>query len=495
MKIIYKIAILVAWMCLLTGCQHFLNIQPRNSKVVSSIEDYRDILASYMRLLKSVNGGQELVLGGSWNFPLFNVAGSFSVYTGEANLSKTNSSNYDSNLGEFTGTAVNRMSWMSPETQIWNRYYSFLGPINMIIEGIDAAEGDHEDLRNYVKGEALVWRAYAYYKLLQYYAPYQDDRYGIPVYLKPYDDPGNAMPSRLSQTEVYRQILGDCAEAQRLLEITPSNKWNCAYEPSFLHAMLADIYTYKAMSAAQESEDWGNALRYAEAAMKGRSLTHDADVFRSMFDCEALKVFTHDEFFIRLVDGTNGLLLAFRTAYCSSDDNVVDGVPDMDFYKMYKVDDMRKKIYFTEQGDGRVVCDKYNLLTQSWKDGGALMPFRLAEMYLIKAEALYRTGREAEARTTLDLFKESRYTNVAGSYTESDLLAEILKERKLEFYQENDFRWLDMKRLGVKMERIINGNVYVLEPDDFRYCQPIPTDEMKNNFNMVQTPGWDDIFF
>ena len=74
MKIIYKIAILVAWMCLLTGCQHFLNIQPRNSKVVSSIEDYRDILASYMRLLKSVNGGQELVLGGSWNFPLFNVA-------------------------------------------------------------------------------------------------------------------------------------------------------------------------------------------------------------------------------------------------------------------------------------------------------------------------------------------------------------------------------------------------------------------------------------
>ena len=76
-------------------------------------------------------------------------------------------------------------------------------------------------------------------------------------------------------------------------------------------------------------------------------------------------------------------LTAFRTAYCSSDDNMVDGVPDMDFYKMYKADDMRKKIYFTEQGDGRVVCDKYNLLTQSWKDGGALMPFRLAEMFLI----------------------------------------------------------------------------------------------------------------
>ena len=82
----------------------------------------------------------------------------------------------------------------------WRSYYSFLGPINMIIEGIKTAEGDDERLRDYVQGEALVWRAYSYFKLLQYFSPYKQDEYGVPVYLKPYEDPGNAMPKRETQT-------------------------------------------------------------------------------------------------------------------------------------------------------------------------------------------------------------------------------------------------------------------------------------------------------
>ncbi|MFR4036534.1 MAG: RagB/SusD family nutrient uptake outer membrane protein [Butyricimonas faecalis] len=61
------------------------------------------------------------------------------------------------------------MSWMGTNDNCWNRYYSFLGPINMIIEGIKTADGDDERLRDYVQGEALVWRAYSYFKLLQYF--------------------------------------------------------------------------------------------------------------------------------------------------------------------------------------------------------------------------------------------------------------------------------------------------------------------------------------
>ena len=117
----------------------------------------------------------------------------------------------------------------------------------MIIDGITAAEGNDENLRNYVKGEALVWRAYSYFKLIQYYSPYKEDDYGIPVFLKPYDDPGNAMPQREKQSDVYRQILTDCQEVIDLIAETPSNQWNCAYEPRFIYGMLASIYCYKAI--------------------------------------------------------------------------------------------------------------------------------------------------------------------------------------------------------------------------------------------------------
>ena len=72
------------------------------------------------------------------------------------------------------------------------------------------------------------------------------------------------------------------------------------------------------------------------------------------------------------------------------------------------------------------------------------MLFRTAETQLIKAEALCRLGKTTEAKEALNKFKQGRYLDIEGSYTESDLLNEILKERKLEFYHEQDVWWLDM---------------------------------------------------
>lgn len=507
MKRLY-IIITLASLFTLQACQNFLDVKPKNVKVVSTIEDYRDILASYMRLLKTVDPDQQPVLGDEFNYPLFDVAEAFSVYTGEARLLNSNPALFDPNLGRYTKEAVNRCTWMLPNQKAWERYYSFLGPINMIIGGLEEVGGDNENLRNYVKGEALVWRAFAYFKLLQYYAPYKNDKYGVPVYLKPYEDPASAMPERKSQKEVYAQILKDCSEAGALLEMTPTVSWNCAYNADFLNAMMASVYTYKAMSAAKEEGDWKKAEQHAGAVTAYRKLSNDAENLRAMFNCDpklgGVKAFTNDEFTLRIVDGSNGNLLAFKQAYGNEVFiplfTTVDQTADLDFYDRYKDDDIRKGVYFEENAmDGTIENDKYNLFTPDFEsftvNGGVLMPFRLAEMYLIQAEALVRQGKDGEARTVLDEFKSGRYADVAASYTEAELLDEILKERELEFFHENDFRWLDMKRLGIRVERVINGTAYVLEPDDFRYCLPIPKDEMKNNLKMVQTPGWDKVYF
>ena len=369
----------------------------------------------------------------------------------------------------------------------------------MSIEGIKTADGDDERLRDYVQGEALVWRAYSYFKLLQYFSPYKQDKYGIPVYLKPYEDPGNAMPKRETQTNVYKQILKDCQEALDLMERTPSTTWNCAYNPCFLHGMLASIYCYKAMSAAAEEEDWQNAIDHADKAMTGRTFVRDQATYNAMFDASALQAFTNDEFYLRIVDGANGQIADFSDIYYqTSPTNQANPGPELEFYLLYKDDDVRKNTFFRTQTDGSLVYDKYNLSANPYAIygiayGGIVMLFRTAETQLIKAEALYRLGKTTEAKEALNEFKQGRYLDIEGSYTESDLLNEILKERKLEFYHEQDMWWLDMKRIGTRMERVINGTLYVLEPDDYRYCFPIPQSEMKVNKNMIQNPGWDEI--
>lgn len=492
-----------AGMLSLQSCDKFLDLKPENIKVVSTIEDYRDILASYMRYLKTPNRSQIQCLGG-YNYPLFNIANYVAYRTGELTVTQNSTTYYDATTGEYTPTAITKMTWLETVDACWNKYYSFLGPINLIINGIETAEGDDERLRDYVKGEALVWRAYAYYKLLQWYAPYDKNEYGVPVYLKPYEDIGNAMPARETQADVYRQILSDCDEVFQLLERTPSTNWNCAYQTDFVYSLLANVYWYKALSAAAEDTDWENALTHAEKAMIGRSFVRDSATFASMFDATAGKEFASDEFNLRFIDGSRGYLANFMNLYYQGSlIPSTETAPEPDFYALFKSDDVRKQTYFREQLDNSIKYDKYNIsantnIAVQWglrSAGGIVMLFRSAEMQLIKAEALYRLGREGEAKEALDFFKQGRYLDVANSYTESDLLNEILKERKLEFYHEQDMWWIDMKRLGTRMERVLNGTLYVLEPDDWRYCFPIPQSEMEVNKNMVQNPGWDEVNF
>lgn len=495
MKKIY-VLIALAGLFFVQSCGKFLDLKPQDIRVVSTIEDYRDLLASYMRLLKTPNGSQKPVLGGYWVYPMFNVGEIFAYRSGELTINKNNGEYYDISLGEFKKNAVDLMTWMGNGDFCWKRYYSFLGPINMVIAGITSAEGNNERLRDYVKGEALVWRAYSYFKLLQYFSPYQKDEYGVPVYLKPYEDPGNAMPERETQTEVYKRILTDCQEVLRLMERTPSTSWNYAYEPRFIHGMLAAIYHYKALSAAAEKEDWQNATEHADKALSGRTFVRDEATYKAIFDAPALQTFTNDEFYFRLVDGWNGQIADFANVYYQISNWVKTiAYPSPELYALYRDDDVRKTTFFKTKTDGSIVYDKYNISQRQSSShvGGIIMLFRTAELQLIKAEALVRLGKTTEAKSALEEFKKGRYLDIPGSYTESDLLNEILKERKLEFYHEQDMWWLDMKRTGTRVERVINGLMYVLEPDDYRYCFPIPQNEMELNKKMVQNPGWEDI--
>lgn len=492
MKKMKIIAVCLAGLMILTSCDKFLELTPRDTRVVSTVEDYRDILASYMRLLKTPNRSQENVLGiYAFTFPKFDVSANLGIYTGETNLNIKSSYYYDKEKNEYTKVGKNLVTWLNTDPYIWDQYYEFLGVMNLIVKGIETATGKDEETRRFVKGEALVWRAFGYFKLLQYYSPYKDNTYGIPVYLTPDENIGDEMPARKTQKEVFGQILDDCREALELMEQTSSNQWNCAWRYDFVNAMMASVYTWKAMSGAAEGSDWGNAEKCATEAMRGHVLSSSPEILRKMFNCRNVTTetdMTNDEFYFRIMDGDRTQVCNYASSYYENS-SMVDGKSNPDYFSKFDNNDIRKGIYFTPDG---IQSDKYNLLGQS--SGGCIILFRLAEMYLIKAEALVRQGNAGEAKKVMEDFKQARYTGEFDVPSDTQhLLQEILDERLREFYMENDFRWLDMKRLGVKVTRIIQGETFVLEPDDFRYCFPIPRSEIEVNKNMVQTPGWDKV--
>ncbi|MDO5665144.1 MAG: RagB/SusD family nutrient uptake outer membrane protein [Bacteroidia bacterium] len=326
---------------------------PRDKKVMKTVEDYRDMLASYMYLLKTPNRAQfGKVMGvDAWAFPKFDTSPNIAFYTEEGKWKQ--GYYFDRKANKFTPDGVRRLTWMQENSDVWNRYYEFLGPINILIKDIESAEGTDENLRNYVKGEALVWRAFSYYKLLQYYAPYKENKYGIPMYLDPSEDIGNAMPKRLPQTEVFANILKDCNTVLTLLEKTPTTEWSLAYRTDFVHAMMASIYTWKAMSGAAEDSDWKMADEHATKGIQNRKLTQSVDELKRMFDCspEFLKLpFDSPEFFFRIMSGSEGYVCTFADSYLGAPNGMSAGEAAPQYIALYTDTDKRKGFYFDESG-------------------------------------------------------------------------------------------------------------------------------------------------
>ena len=138
---------------------------------------------------------------------------------------------------------------------------------------------------------------------------------------------------------------------------------------------------------------------------------------------------------------------------------------------LYEDKDMRKSAYFgkyhliVSSGNAGDIYffnkypgnDYYNGLGASTKFVNQPKPFRIAEMYLIAAEAYARTGTAALVKRGSDLLKELRTKRIEG-YTQGDytdagvLMDEVMDERVRELVGEG-FRLTDLKRWGKGVKR------------------------------------------
>ncbi len=126
--------------------------------------------------------------------------------------------------------------------------------------------------------------------------------------------------------------------------------------------------------------------------------------------------------------------------------------------------------------------------------------FRLADAYMMRAEALYRTGGDANidlAVADINKIRERAYGNTSGNITAADLnLDFIIDERGREFYYEAQRR-TDLIRFGK-----FTGGDYLWQWKGGAYAGastsahlnlfPIPGDELSSNpnYNGVNNPGY-----
>ena len=122
---------------------------------------------------------------------------------------------------------------------------------------------------------------------------------------------------------------------------------------------------------------------------------------------------------------------------------------------------------------------------------------RIAEMYLILAEAYKESNDETNALSYLNALRSKRIAGYTDqTYSGTALTNEIRKERQRELYMEG-YRLWDLKRYGIGLSgRTPQDGTYVYqnggansteiskEASDFRFVWPIPTHEINANPQM-----------
>lgn len=404
---------------------------------------------------------------------------------------------------------VSELRWLHTDNEnaganayFWNFWYSMIKNANYIIanaENVPIPDSYAQELKDNAVGQAYAYRAFAHFQLVQTFAKSYNQAtansdLGVVIRLDAYD---NAEKARSTVQEVYDQINADLNIAESLLTNVDS------YNPSHL-----SINTVNGIQArvALVQKNYTLAADKAVEARSNFSLMSNAQYKAGFND------YSNPEWIwgIKIISDQSdyfGNFMAYMSRnFSSSQIRSCPKVVNANLYNSITSPDVRKDVIkpngiHTLGLPSSFVNRNYTsekFLAESVSSPLGDVPFmRVAEMYLIEAEASYHFD-EARAKAALETLLKNRKNDPAFtvSSTGSTLLTEILNNRRLELWGEG-FRWLDLKRLEQGISRstvtnmvgtVISGGVIDIPATDKRWVWLIPRQEINANPLLVQNP-------
>ncbi len=363
----------------------------------------------------------------------------------------------------------------------WNTYYAQVLATNNIIANLSEGQeaGTNTDEENHLLGQALALRSLSYHYLIRLYAePYSrnQDAAGIPLY----DGTSFEGQPRSSVKEVYDRISTDLALAVQLLDKFTRNTTQ-EINQSVANGLLAEVYL--------DMENWTGASNAANEAREGLSLMTAEDYVKSGFsdishaswmwgaDINSESSTSFASFFSHF-DAANAGYGGALGAYKQIDANL---------YSLISATDKRRDAFVPEEGaDPLPKYVNLKFVDNSFFEGDYIY-MRVAEMYLIEAEALARGGNDAQgAQLLFDLVSTRDPDYTLSTNVGSNLAEEIYLHRRIELWGEG-FAWFDLKRLGKPLMRDYPGSnhnagsLFNYEASSKNFVFQIPEDEINSN--------------
>lgn len=368
---------------------------------------------------------------------------------------------------------------------VWAYYYDIIQNANLILANIDNIQvvDAQIPLKNNIKAQALTYRAFSHYMLVQLYG----DRYdynpgaanshpGVPIKLVPDAEP---LP-RSTVAQVYTQVKKDLTDALTLLA-------NSSARVNMSHINI-NVTNAIAARVALTTGDWANAVTYAKAARAGRTLEADYTYGWNKSSTEwiwgALLIdeqqTSYASFFSHIDPNFGGYAALGNHKLIST--SVYDFMSNTDVRKsLFKPVGAKPLVGFKFTGFGNWTND--------------YLYIKAGEMYLIEAEAEARRNNFTAAQDALfSLISKRDPAYVKSTLTGEALIDHILMHRRADLWGDGQ-RFLDIKRLNKGMDRRNLGHnpaqwnaASNFPAGDKNFVFLIPKQEIDANPNMTQNP-------
>lgn len=397
---------------------------------------------------------------------------------------------YSNNMGLFYQWDFNAQD--GDVSSVWEVANQVIARSNFLLNGKEGIElkTATDSLRFHaILGETHFARALAYSELVKLYCdPYGKNlggtdadpkkQLGLPI-VKTF---GIVIPARANLYDTYELILSELSQA--FGRISTTKREDVYFSKAAVKALEARIHLYM--------RNWGKAVTAATYVIdscdyKLTDATVENSPYESMFMTDmGSEVIWKVSFSKTDLGGALG-----APFYNNSNGNFSpDYVPAQWVLDLYQ-DDARYDVFFKEQKTvlgGNLtwpMLKKYPGNPALWTGTNSNftnMPkvFRLAEQYLIRAEAYLESGDETNALNDLRELQAKRLKRVR---TINNVRQEIRDERVRELYMEG-YRLFDLKRWGLGFKRmpqkgtISPSNALKIEKDNVFFTWPIPSHEL-----------------
>lgn len=358
---------------------------------------------------------------------------------------------------------------------LWSSAYNVIYMANALLDGLDRSNKISEETRSRLEGEAKFIRAFTYFYITNLYGE-------IPLLLGT-DYRANAMAAQNSVEDVYHQIIVDLEDAMDLLEEGYINGERTHVNRFVAMGLLARVHLYL--------ENWDLAENFSTQVLSNTATYEILEDHDQVFLANSKEA-------IWQISPLGGGGAATHT----NEGNVFIIHPIFSFFANLKLSDdfvaslsaedkrLTKWIGYHE-GSSAYYAYKYKIWNSTESVTEYSMVLRLAEQFLIRAEARAKMDNLNGAIADLDVIRQRSGTELLASTDpgigREALLNSIHEERRKELFTEWGHRWFDLKRTA-KAQEVLGPIKSYWEETDILF--PIPEEERMKNPNLGQNPGY-----